>query len=56
MTALHHRQKKELLDTIAALQQSYADTRAEAEASYRLMVGGAGSGAGTGGVMGIIGH
>ena len=49
MTALHHRQKKELVDTIAALQQSYADTRAEAAASYRLMVGDGGGGAGGGG-------
>lgn len=40
MCALHHRQKKELQEMLAALQASYAETRAEAAASYRLMVGG----------------
>ncbi|PRW58825.1 coiled-coil domain-containing 65 [Chlorella sorokiniana] len=37
MGALHHRQKKELQEVLAALQASYAETRAEAVASYRLM-------------------
>ena len=41
MCALHSRQKKELGQVMAALQASYADTRAEAAASYRLMVGAA---------------
>ncbi len=40
MAALHHRAKKELADIAAALQQSYADTRAEAAAAYRLQVRG----------------
>lgn len=38
MAALHHRAKRELADTIAALQAAYANARAEAAASYRLMV------------------
>lgn len=39
LAALHLRAKKELGDIMAALQQSYADTRAEAAAAYRLQVG-----------------
>ena len=39
MCALHHRQKKEMQEVLAALQASYAETRAKAAASYRLMVG-----------------
>ena len=38
MASLHHRTKKELVDIMVALQQSYADTRTEAAASYRLQV------------------
>lgn len=45
MCALHSRQRKELGEVMAALQASYADTCAEAAASYRLMVGAAGHGA-----------
>ena len=38
--ALHHRQVREQEAVMAALQQSYADARAEAAASYRLMARG----------------
>lgn len=38
LAALHHRQRKELQDSMAALRQAYDDTRAEAAAAYRLMV------------------
>ncbi|KAL4434150.1 hypothetical protein ABPG75_000591 [Micractinium tetrahymenae] len=37
MVALHNRHKKELADISAALAAAYAETRAEAAASYRLM-------------------
>lgn len=49
MCALHHRQRKEMQEVLAALQASYAETRAEAAASYRLMVGGGCANLGKGG-------
>lgn len=48
--ALHNRHKKELADISAALAAAYEETRIEAAASYRLMVGVTGAGM-AGGLM-----
>ncbi len=48
--ALHNRHKKELADISAALAVAYEETRIEAAASYRLMVGLTGAGM-AGGLM-----